>query len=196
MSIGKNGIVASPLFYESNATAGISNPNISYSYKPAKDTNNSCMSGQVIDFTNYVNSSSAVTFHIELDVEYSGFDASSTAGTFAMIFQGSVYKIASSSFVWESNAGFNQALNNQKSLTLLVTENTSGTYHYSTTFTVSTNFLNTYSKQYLGIRTNYSNGSGTIAIKNIKICENKYYTGNTKATIAEDYAAATEIIEM
>lgn len=195
MSINRTSVVTSPSFVEAGSHL-FSVPTSVYSYKPAAGGTNSCISGPGIDLSEYIDTSNDVQLRIRLLLTYSGtFGAS--GGTFAMRFQGSNYETASSSYKWAGTNYICAALNNQQSLATLVTSSASGSYQYDTTCTIPASWFQTYSRSYLGIRTDYSNGNGTVSFSDIRIEPEKYASSsNGKAHIGSDFISANAIIEV
>lgn len=194
MSFCKNGIITSPELIECNGVNLVQeNQRMnSYTYTPAKDTQNSCMSGYVVDFTGCT---SGEKIHVQADIDFSGFDSSSTAGTFNLWFQGSVYKVESGSFVWEGNSGVNSLYNGSTYITSILTSKASGTYHFDYTFNLSSNFPATYSKQYVGFRSDYSNGVGKITLRNLIVTRDIFYAKNFMRS-HKDFVAANDLMEI
>ena len=179
MAIYKNGIWSANEIHEFNAVQTY-NSN-TYAYTPTKDATNSCVAGWQVDLTPYSTLGRNVTIRVEVDVEYSGFDNSSTAGTFKMWWQGSNYSIADQAFKWAGTNYLASALGNEKDPTVLVNGTGTGTYHYNNTITIPSSWFNTYLKSNLGLRTDYSNGVGTITLRNLKVyLESEFGQGKAK----------------
>lgn len=191
----KTGIISTSDFIESDAKDLIT-ARRTMSYTPVKDTNNSCLDAAYIlyDLNNVTNTT---VFRVIAKVSWSGFDSSSTAGTFSMNWQGSSYNTANAAWEWQGGNHVTNALNAQKNVGTLVLSAASGFYIYDTTYTVSGNWLDTWSGSYIGFRANYSNGVGKITIHEIKIFYDKYSTSSTiKQRFGKDYLATDEIIEL
>lgn len=138
-------------------------------------------------------------FQVKLYVSYNGFDDSSTEGTFNIYFQGSNYTSPTSA-AWQGTNPVTTALNNYKSVKTLVLSSTSGFYKYETVFTLTQSFLDTYYGSNIAMRSNYSNGTGTIIVSNITIIPEQYSTTSTPPNIvarfADSHITATEFIEI
>ena len=159
-------------FVESSAVKNQFIGNTSSYYTPSTGTN-SCM-----NMGKWMIPEGAVAgdvYHIIATVVFSGFDSSSTAGTFRMLFQGANYTSPTSS-AWQGANAVCSALNNYRNLTTTVLSATSGTYLYETSFTLTADFLSTYYGSNIGTRSDYSNGTGSITIKDIRIIPEKYAT--------------------
>ena len=194
MSLYKNGIISAKEFYETDG-ANLANW-YSYGYTPGTG-NNSTHSFAIIKFDDKSWITTSTVFRIVCDVSYSGFDESNTDGTFNMYFQGARYEDSTGTWVWEGENPFPKALNDIQSLTTLVLSSESGFYRYNTTLTLTNTWLSTYSGQEIGIRTNYSNGTGRININKLLIIEDKYSSNTSaKAHIGEDFMSGYEIIEI
>ena len=193
MSIKENGIWTGKQFIEAGAYEIYSPQSITYT--PAKDTQNSCNNVWTIDFRDWIEENKSLTIRVEVDAEYSGFDSSSTAGTFAMRWQGASYSIDSSSWVWSTASPVATALQNEQPLTTLV-NGKNGIYHYNNTYTIPYSWLTTYNQTRLGVRTDYSNGTGIFTMKNLKVYLERYY-GGEKVKITDDQVlAANNFIEI
>ena len=193
-TIEKNTIIQNNEFDESEAMDLVQNK-VNMSYVPAKDTNNSTINSMYAEFDTSQYTTSDV-FRVIADVSFSGFDSSSTAGTFSMNWQGDVYNPTTSAWEWVGSNTITPALNNQKALTTLVLSATSGSYRYDTTFTLNSTFLSTYSRARIGVRANYSNGVGRFTINKIIVIHDKYSsTSLTKAHMGKDFMAGASFIE-
>lgn len=195
-NINKNGIIISNEFDESDAMDIISAKG-TMSYVPAKDTSNSCLNTAniIFDYDNDITSSTL--FRIIATVSWSGFDSSSTAGTFSIYWQGSNHVISSASWAWEGTNYITNALNSYQNLTTIVLSSNTGTFTYDTTFSLPDSWRSTYNGSNIGFRSNYSNGVGRITVNNIIIINDKYSSSsNIKAHIGNNYIASKEIIEV
>ena len=192
MSIKENGIWTGNQFIEAGAYE-IYSPQ-SYSYTPTTGTNRT-LGYWTIDFQDWIEEGQPLTIRVECDVEFSGFDSSNTSGTFAMRWQGASYEKSTSSWVWTTGSPVAAALQNQQALTTLVNEK-NGSFHYNNSYTITSTWLSTYTQTELGIRTDYSNGTGTITMKNLKVYLERYY-GGEKVKITDDQVlAANNFIEI
>lgn len=160
----------------------------SATYTPTTETN-SCIN----PFTVYQDTLIAGdTVTIELDILWEGFDTSNTAGTFNMYFQGALY--SDSTATWTTNPYAN-ALNSAQNLKTLVLSKTSGIYHYvATTGALSASNLS-YDRVNIGIRSNYSNGTGKITIQNCHAYNTKDYIGKEKVKLRTEKVLCNKFIE-
>ena len=171
--VGKEGLVYGSHLSESGGTVcaytstakGNVDPNrSSWSYTPAADTNNSCMNGFYFERIEGI-----YNYRITLVVTWSGFTDISTASTnFDATFQGATVKLDGSS-EWSGGSNINSQLQAQGHLGNLAKGAASGTKLYDTSFTVPAAWDGTYKGQYVGIRTNYSNGTGKWTISKARI---------------------------
>lgn len=181
MSINKNGIVSTNTFYESDGI--LMNKTKSISYTPAKDTINSCLGVEAIK--GFVQGKQ---YYVELTIVWSGFE-DIVEPNFDCWTQGSTYN--GTEWNWTGNNPLTNTVGNLKS-TLLGAS--SGTKQISGTFTASdrTGYC-------LGIRTDYSNGTGKVGFSNIKIIPAEYASGSTppqsKLHIGGNFMATGEFVE-
>ena len=176
----KNTCVAmAPLdFYEDNIT-NIAYNAVPYDYTgaihsktPSKDgTNQTLTPGFKIHYGGkHMHNKRA---KISMTVQWSGFDASSTAGTFNIRFQGAAI-LQDGSTSWTNPTGASNqacsALTNAKNLKDLVLGATSGTYNYETEFTIKCGTGDDFAAGHIvSMRADYSNGTGWIKFSNIKV---------------------------
>ena len=154
--------------------------NVTYTPTTVK---NSCMSQRTIDVE--LN----VKYYIECTLTWSGFDESNTDGAFDMFFQGS-----QNNGVWTYSNPMTTALNQIKRPKTVVLSSSSGSYHYKTSF-INTN--SEVKRLGLSLRTDYSNGKGTVSISDVIIVPEKYYISDKiKARFSEDFISCDEIIEL
>ena len=177
MSIQKNGVISTNGLFESEGVNLVVKSQIgkSFSYTP-NTGNNSCMEGFTVDFTGC---SGINKIYIQLDVEWSGFDESNENGDFNIFFQGSTYNVTGTIYDWTGNNMVINGLNNKKNLKELVLSSSPGTYTYYAECDWSSQYPDTRSKLHVGIRSNYSNGTGTIKISNLVVTPEKYYIRST-----------------
>lgn len=124
--------------------------------------NNKCINYGAFIITDSVNS-----FTVECDIAWNNFLASDD-GPFRIMWQG--VRIANDGATsWSGASPLTDALNNAASITTRVTSSTVGSYHYHVNFSVDATWRSTYKGQYWGIRCDYSNGSGTIIVSNMRI---------------------------
>ena len=130
-----------------------------------------------------------VKYCIECTLTWSGFDESNTNGTFDMCFQGS-----QNNGVWTYSNPMTAALNQIKRPKAAVLSSSSGSYRYKTSF-INTN--PEIKRLGLSIRTDYSNGQGTVSISDVVIVPERYYVSDKiKARFSEDFVSCNEIIEL
>ena len=171
--VGKEGLVYGKNLSESGGTVcaytgtakGNMDPNMSsWSYTPSADTNNSCMAGFYFERIDGI-----YNYRITLVVTWSGFtDISTTSTNFFAGFQGATVKLDGSG-VWSGGCNINSQLGAQGNLGTLAKGAASGTRLYDTSFTVPAAWDGTYKGQFVGIRTNYSNGTGTWTISKVRV---------------------------
>lgn len=196
MSIKKNGIITSPNIYESSAmnlhyetNPGDRDSRI-YTFTPSTE-NNSCMRDIIVHGELYPANE---LMHAIFKVKWSGFDTSNTSGDFNIFFQGYYIRSDGTTNWWTSLS--DDASNRYRNLKSLVLSSTSGEYIYNFTF------RNHPYTTYEGIRSDYSNGTGTIEISDFIVIPEKYYIpetfagGTSSLHIGKDYISAGEIYEI
>lgn len=195
-NIYKLGIVTTEKFIEPGGVTNQFIGNSSYSYTPGTGTNSCLSTGKwmVPEGT-----SAGDKFQVRLLAMYNGFDSSNTAGTFTIRFQGANYTSPTTS-AWQGTNPVTSALNSFRSLTTTVLSGTSGSYMYITYFSLGQDWLNTYYGSNIGIRSDYSNGTGKLTIRDITIIPAKYSTSDiqpkTAMRFSNPYVTVTEFIEM
>lgn len=132
------------------------------------------------------------TATIELDVLWDGFDESNMDGTFNIYFQGGLYK--GSAVTWTQNS-YAEALNTAKNLKELVLGHTNGMHHYIATTTTFTTSNLSYDRVNIGLRSNYSNGTGSITIQNCHVYKTKNYIGKEKTRFYSDKTICKNYVE-
>lgn len=167
--------------------------NSKISYTPST-ASNSCLNGFIVDCSTCEPNEK---LRVKIKVEWSGFDNSNTAGTFRMFFQGSTHEVATNEFNWSANNMVTSGLVNKQNLTDLVLSATSGVAVIEQIVTVSSLFPTVRDKLYVGIRTDYSNGTGKITISELEVIKDKYYVNSetTELKIAEKYIVAKQFYE-
>ena len=173
----KNGVISSDNIYESSGMNLVQQDQINktFSYTPSTNTNSCIHPGYVVD---YSNCKPGEKIYCRIKVEWNGFDESNTNGTFNMWFQGDNYNNTTNVWEWKGTSLVANALNNKQSLKTLVLSKASGTAIItSDAYTIPSNFPNPYIKGRMGIRTDYSNGTGWIAISELEVVQEKYYVG-------------------
>jgi hypothetical protein len=199
MGITKSGIITSNEFDETDAMDIITSMINNRSYVPAADTDNSCLHNiatLMFDEADITYDENTV-FRVIARVSWSGFDESSTAGTFNIYFQGNRYNTTTSEWDWLNINPITTALGNAQNLKNLVLSADKGSFVYDTTFSLTTGWISTYSGVHVGIRANYSNGVGRITLEDIKVILDKYSSStDTKAHVGADYFSGREFIEI
>lgn len=169
---------AMSIFCDSNGVPLANN----ITYTPTTDKN-SCMTQRTIDVE--LN----VKYCIECTLTWSDFDESNTNGTFDMWFQGS-----QNEGVWTYSNPMTTALNKIRRPKDVVLSSSSGSYRYKTFF-INTN--PEIKRLGLSMRTDYSNGQGTVSISDVVIIPERYYISDKiKARFSEDFVSCNEIIEL
>ena len=194
MSITKGGILKSLSINESSGRNLVieSNRNSSYSYTPGTGTN-SCIDGYDVDLSSC---KPGDTLYIRIRVDYNGLDASNTSGTFRVWFQGASYN---SSEGWNWNHG-NTITDNLGDITSIVSGNNGCTILHKS-LTVSSGALSAYTMVRVGLRSDYSNGTGSIKISELEVIPSKYYVPETPTSnmpsfhLGKEYVSAREIYE-
>jgi len=165
--------------YTGTAKGNVDPNRSSWSYTPAADTNNSCMNGFYFERIEGI-----YNYRITLVVTWSGFtDISTTSENFDATFQGATVKLDGSS-EWAGGSNINSQLQAQGRLGTLAKGAASGTRLYDTSFTVPVAWDGTYKGQYVGIRTNYSNGTGKWTISKVRIYPADEHMTNTASLCA------------
>ena len=164
-------------------------------YVPKKDTTNSCLSGFKVPYGVELNGKRA---QATITVSWSGFDASSTAGTFAMRFQGG-QMTADGGQSWTAATGKSNRLSaafaGAQSLTALVLGSESGQTTITVEYTISA--VADQPGDWLGIRTDYSNGIGQIQLSNFTVAlMDSTVSDSQKFKIGEKNVVANYIYEM
>lgn len=195
MSITKGGILKSLSINESSGRNLVieSDRNSSYSYTPETGTN-SCIGGYDVDLSSC---KPGDTLYIRIRIDYNGLDASNTSGTFGIWFQGATYN---SSEGWNWNHGNNIITGALGDITSIVSGNNGCTILHKSA-TVSSSVLSAYTMVRVGLRSDYSNGTGSIKISELEVIPSKYYvpetpTSNTPSFhLGKEYVSAREIYE-
>lgn len=108
-------------------------------------------------------------YHITMVLEWGGFENITTdKPNFGAWFQGTARKTDKSGNEWNA-ASFTAALNNHKQPGTLAKANASGVYLYDIDFEMSSHYTDEYIGQHLGLRSDYSNGTGWFRISKVRI---------------------------
>lgn len=187
VSLSKTGILSAKDFHEPfDLCAQV---RVSTTYTPSTGVN-SCMDDAYRVYHDMLKVGDIVT--IELDILWDGFDTSNKNGDFNIWFQGGIY--SGDTISWGANP-YATALNSAKNLKTLVLSKTSGIYHYVVTTTALSASNLTYDKMNIGIRSDYSNGTGKITIQNCHAYNTKDYIGKEKAKFRAEKVLCNKFIE-
>lgn len=108
-------------------------------------------------------------YHITMVLEWGGFENITTdKPDFGAWFQGTARKTDRSGNEWTASS-FTTALNNHKRPDTLAKANASGIYLYDIDFEMSSYYTDEYIGQHLGLRSDYSNGTGWFRISKVRI---------------------------
>ena len=172
-SVGKSGVFTGSGLGESggNSCAYLSTAKVpvdpnrsSWSYTPEEGASNKCMTGLYFECIPGIQK-----YRIKLKITWSGFaDISTAQPSFSAFFQGYTVN-TSGEWVWVNVGPMNTAMQASKSLTSLAKGAASGTYMYDVEFTLPNTWPGTYKGNFIGIRTDYSNGTGTWTISKVYI---------------------------
>lgn len=194
MSITKGGTLKSLSINESSGRNLVieSNRNSSYSYTPGTGTN-SCIDGYDVDLSSC---KPGDTLYIRIRIDYNGLDASNTSGTFRIWFQGASYN-SSEGWSWNRGNIITEALGDITS----TVSGSNGCTILHKSVTISSSALSAYTMVRVGLRSDYSNGTGSIKISELEVIPSKYYvpetpTSNTPSFhLGKEYISAREIHE-
>lgn len=197
MGITKSGIITSPNICESSAMNYVDERYIgkSFQYTPSTGTN-SCLGGFIV---NYPNCIPGEKIYISIKVEWNGFDTSNTNGTFSMYFQGATYNVSTGEWEWAGHNNVSYALGG---LTSLVLSSLTGSAILKSSCIIDSQYPSVRTREYLGIRSDYSNGTGWIRISDLEVIPERYYVpknqigGSTSLHIGKDYISTGELCEI
>lgn len=150
----------------------------SYSYIPIPG-DNKCITPIVVDMTQY---KTGTKIYVQADIEWSGFEAIDADGQALKVnFQGDNYIPEKEGFGWDYPnpqpiaIALRQAVNND--LTAVVLSAPQGKKTLFGSYTVTSEVYPTiWPKARLGIRTNYSNGTASFTLSNVKVMFETDYT--------------------
>lgn len=109
------------------------------------------------------------TYHVRMTLEWGGFtDITTTNPDFGAWFQGTARRADGTGNEWTASS-FTTALNNHKQPGALAKASASGSYLYDIDITMSQYYPDEYIGQHLGLRSDYSNGTGWFRISKIYI---------------------------
>lgn len=178
-------------FSEPNCGEDISLSRLSYAYVPTTGTNNT-LHKLIIDLSN----ATPGTYYATLDVDWVGFDSSNTDGTFNLYFHTSGTKKSDGTGVWSDVIGINNALHKQANPLILVTQHPSGKFHYRVNLNITQTHLDTYRMVTLGLRSDYSNGTGWIRLSNFHVYKSQYNLSTQKMQMNGTEMIAHNFIEI
>lgn len=108
-------------------------------------------------------------YHVKIRVDWTGFDNITTTNpNFSAYFQGVAHKTDGSGNEWAASS-FTSGLNSHKYLSALAKESASGSYLYDVDVTMSSSYPDTYIGQMLGMRSDYSNGTGSFTVSKLMV---------------------------
>ena len=193
--INKQGLIVTSEFIESDSITNQFSGG-SATYTPTTGTN-SCANAGYWDVPE--DAVGGTSYHIRVTVEYNGFDRSNTSGTFNIFFQGA-NRSRTEGWKWAGSNYPCGALNGVNALSTVVLSSTRGVYTYEADFVVPSDWLTTYSGSNIGLRSDYSNGTASITIKNISIIPTMYSTSissppYTSIRVGDSHITAHEFIE-
>nr|DAR44298.1 MAG TPA: hypothetical protein [Caudoviricetes sp.] len=186
MSIYKNGNVTGTEMYEHG---GVLMNNVkSVTYVPRKDTNNSTLTGESI-----AGFEGTKRYYIELLISWDGFQEN-VADNFDIWAQGSTFNKNDNTYYWSSGNSMCTVVNKVLNKDLVLSAK-SGSKFVSGFFN---NKDDKWTRQYLGVRSDYSNGIGRITFSNIKVMPAEYAIDNStkSGSIASDKIVAIQIEEV
>lgn len=195
LQVYKNGIVESDYFLVHDARNSYTQISTTTSYTPSTGTN-SCINPYKVSTYGY---EAGQQMRIKITVKYSGF-TTNTNDNFNIFWQGANWTSADTS-AWQGTNFICPSLNNSKSLKDVVLTQATGTYTYDIVVTLNQTFLDTYVGSNVGIRSDYSNGSGNIAIIDFKAIPEQYsvaYTGTPKIKmkVKDDWIVTHDYMEL
>lgn len=174
------------LLYTTKDGTELRNPKVESGYTPASGGTNKTLTS----FQAALHFPTATRkFHAELDFVWTDFTGISS--NFGCQFQGEMNKPGGTA---SYSSPIAMALNSAMSPKTLITGTvTGGTYHYSVDVTIEESlWKDKYEWAYLGFRTDYSNGTGSISVKNL-IC---YSTGTTASFRKNGTAEVNSVVEV
>jgi len=173
------------LLYTGNTNTVLRNPKTEKGYTPSTANNSTTNFDAVLHFP-----TATRNYHLEMDFTWTDFTGIDTS-TFGCQFQGHTAKTGGTASYANPMTSALTAQMNPK--TLITGTLTGGTYHYSVDFTISESYWkDKYEWANLGFRTNYSNGTATISVKNL-IC---YSTGTTASLRKNGTAEVNLVVEV
>ena len=173
------------LLYTGNTNTVLRNPKTEKGYTPSTANNSTTNFDAVLHFP-----TATRNYHLEMDFTWTDFTGIDTS-TFGCQFQGHTAQTGGTASYSNPMTSALTAQMNPK--TLITGTLTGGTYHYSVDFTISESYWkDKYEWANLGFRTNYSNGTATISVKNL-IC---YSTGTTASFRQNGTAEVNSVVEL
>jgi hypothetical protein len=173
------------LFYTTSTSTVLRDPKTEKSYTPVNGNN------KTTDFEAALHFPSATrNYHLEYDFTWTDFTGIDTS-TFSCKFQSSTSKPGGTTVYDNPMTNAIRAVMPPK--TLILENLTGGTYHYIVDFTIEESFWkDKYEWANLGFRTDYSNGTAKISVKNL-IC---YSTGTTASLRKNGTAEVNSVVEV
>ena len=179
--VKKNGQLIDDNFIENGI---LLNQDNGYTWTPQSRVN-STFQGTIIDYSLVSNLGVPITIIQEADIEWSNMNFTNE-GTPSVFIQGTKRNKSDGSFVW-AGAGY---ASGTEYITSYILENPTGSYHMSRTRTIPASWFNTYDGERFGLRCDYSDGTGTITVKNIKVT-----LASDIAKFNKSYISANQLIE-
>lgn len=180
----KTGILKGKTFIENCMAEMPDGDSISFTPAANQDNRNSSTIGILFPYFKHCGHKLRVT--VELDATWTKFTAG-TGGTFALYFQGPRVNIETDAVEWAGQAMITSPL---PKLTSKVLES-AGSEHIKVTTDINASFFDTHYGQKIGLRCNFSDGTGHIDISNVKV-----YIDYPSAKIHSKYIEENSIIEM
>lgn len=180
----KTGILKGKTFIENCMAEMPDGDSISFTPAANQDNRNSSTIGILFPYFKHCGHKLRVT--VELDATWTKFTAG-TGGTFALFFQGPRKNIDTDVVEWAGQAMVTGFL---PRLTSKVLEG-AGSEHIKVTGDINSSFFDTHYGQAIGLRCNFSDGTGHIDINNVKV-----YIDYPSAKIHSKYIEENSIIEM
>ena len=137
-----------------------------YSYRPAANANNKCMTGWEFALIPGIR---AYDVHVEMDVSANfGFEADNP--DIDCCFQGKTHRIDTDEWVWESQNIVCNAIEAKYDITRMIREldGQGGTLVFDVAVQVPDGWPAVYDRLHIGLRTDYSDGNGTLTIHDLK----------------------------
>ena len=182
LSVNKNGKLVSNEFIEAGINLHSGGP---VSYTPAANITNSTApyNNSVIDLSCFADLGSPITILIEADFTWENFAFSQESDSHIIV-QGDSRKKSDGLFTWTDSISFFKPIHSY------LNGQTSGTARIHEILTIPTEKFETFDGVHVGLRTNYSDGNGTLTLSNIKVT-----LADDKTKFTKSYISANEFIE-